>query len=130
MTLLLPRRKFLKGLMGLIAAPAVVRAEALMPIVVWKPSFGFINGGGGMGTFVTCDKSDLLGVDFTSLGLPQGHDWGGHSDRWYWPPEIFPLASLPRDKVRFRRLSQPEQAILARISGLAPADLASSSPWR
>ena len=32
-----PRRSFLKGLIGLIAAPAVVRAEALMPIKVWAP---------------------------------------------------------------------------------------------
>jgi hypothetical protein len=30
----LPRRNFLKGLVGLIAAPAVVKAEALMPIKV------------------------------------------------------------------------------------------------
>jgi hypothetical protein len=33
----LPRRAFLKGLVGLIAAPAVVKAENLMPIVVWRP---------------------------------------------------------------------------------------------
>ena len=32
-----PRRGFLKGLVGVIAAPAVVRAEALMPIKVWTP---------------------------------------------------------------------------------------------
>ena len=32
-----PRRGFLKGLAGVIAAPAVVRAEALMPIKVWMP---------------------------------------------------------------------------------------------
>jgi hypothetical protein len=33
----LPRRSFLTGLVGLIAAPAVIRAEALMPIKVWTP---------------------------------------------------------------------------------------------
>ena len=33
----LPRRAFLKSLVGLIAAPAVVKAENLMPIVVWRP---------------------------------------------------------------------------------------------
>jgi hypothetical protein len=33
----LPRRSFLTGLTGLIAAPAVVRASALMPIKVWTP---------------------------------------------------------------------------------------------
>ena len=30
--LILPRRKFLTGLMGLVAAPAVVRASSLMPV--------------------------------------------------------------------------------------------------
>jgi hypothetical protein len=35
--LVLPRRALLKGLVGLIAAPAVVKAENLMPIVVWRP---------------------------------------------------------------------------------------------
>jgi hypothetical protein len=35
----LPRRSCLKGLIGLIAAPAVVRAESRMPIVVWRPIF-------------------------------------------------------------------------------------------
>jgi hypothetical protein len=37
MTLILPRRRFLTGLASLIAAPAIVRAEALMPIKVWTP---------------------------------------------------------------------------------------------
>lgn len=36
--LILPRRSFLTGLVSLIAAPAVVRAESLMPICVWKPT--------------------------------------------------------------------------------------------
>jgi hypothetical protein len=40
--LLIPR-----SLVGLIAAPAVVRAESLMPIVMGKPTFGSISGGGG-----------------------------------------------------------------------------------
>jgi hypothetical protein len=35
--IILPRRRFLTGLASLIAAPAVVRAEALMPIKVWTP---------------------------------------------------------------------------------------------
>ena len=33
----LPRRRILMGLIGLIAAPAVVRAGSLMPIKVWTP---------------------------------------------------------------------------------------------
>jgi hypothetical protein len=115
----LPRRNFLKGLVSLIAAPAVVRAEALMPIVAWKPTFGYISHGGGMGSWVTCKKSDLLGVDLASLGLPPGHDWGGRSDTWYWRPDRVPLASLPRDKVRFPPWLQQELELSARRA--APA---------
>jgi hypothetical protein len=37
MTLILPRRKFLLGLTGSIAAAALVRAEALMPTKAWTP---------------------------------------------------------------------------------------------
>ena len=33
----LPRRRFLTGLASLITAPAIVRAESLMPIKVWTP---------------------------------------------------------------------------------------------
>jgi hypothetical protein len=33
MTLILPRRRFLQGLIGLVAAPAVIRAERLMKVV-------------------------------------------------------------------------------------------------
>lgn len=32
MSLILPRRRFLAGLVGLVAAPAVVRAASLMPV--------------------------------------------------------------------------------------------------
>jgi hypothetical protein len=35
--LILPRRRFLTGLVSLLAAPAVVRADSLMPIKVWRP---------------------------------------------------------------------------------------------
>ena len=129
----LPRRRFLTGLATLITAPAVVRAEALMPIVVWKPTFGYSAGGGGMGPWYTCDKSDLIGVDLDSLGLQLGHDWGGQSDRWYWRPGSFPLATLPLDKVRLPPQSLRARELSAHTFELAPnglASLASSSPLR
>lgn len=37
MTLILPRRRFLAGLVGLVAAPAVVKASSLMKIVSPRP---------------------------------------------------------------------------------------------
>ena len=102
MTLVLPRRTFLTGLVGLIAAPAVVRAEALMPICVWRPSFTHHHG--PWGDFLRCRKDDLIGVDLASLGLPRGRDLNSGSDEiWCWSYRSFPLASLPRDKVRIQR---------------------------
>lgn len=37
--LILPRRKFLTGLVCMIAAPAVVRAASLMPVKAFEPAF-------------------------------------------------------------------------------------------
>lgn len=33
--LILPRRRFLQGLVGLVAAPAIVRIAAMMPVKTW-----------------------------------------------------------------------------------------------
>jgi hypothetical protein len=35
--MIIPRRRFLAGLATLITAPAIVRADTLMPIKVWTP---------------------------------------------------------------------------------------------
>lgn len=43
MTLLLPRRQFLRVLTGLVAAPAVVKAESLMNIVAPKPEIFYVS---------------------------------------------------------------------------------------
>ena len=104
MTLILPRRSFLIGLAGLIAAPAVVRAEALMPIRVWRPSFHRARidapGPGPYRYLLVGEKSDLIGVDLASLGLPPPQ-FPGDESRYecYWRYEQFPLESLPQDKV-------------------------------
>ena len=42
--LLIPRRKFLTGLFGLVAAPAVVKAANIMPVKVIEPKW-FLNDG-------------------------------------------------------------------------------------
>jgi hypothetical protein len=99
MTLILPRRTFLTGLLGLIAAPAVVKAEALMPIVVWKPTFWRCGNSHGMPYLLACKTSDLIGVDLASLGLPPPPVVVS-SQTSYWGYRQFPLESLPRDKVR------------------------------
>jgi hypothetical protein len=45
--LIMPRRKFLTGLMGLVAAPAVVKAANIMPVKVITPQW-FANDGTGL----------------------------------------------------------------------------------
>ena len=42
--LLMPRRKFLTGLFGLIVAPAIVKAANIMPVKVIEPKW-FLNDG-------------------------------------------------------------------------------------
>ena len=42
--LLIPRRKFLTGLFGLVAAPAIVKAANIMPVKVIEPKW-FLNEG-------------------------------------------------------------------------------------
>jgi hypothetical protein len=114
--LILPRRAFLKGLLALVAAPAVVRAESLMPIVAWRPTFWYSHGGGM--NFLACSKADLDGVDLATLGLPPGWD-GGSKSNWMqlWGYGSHPLGSLPRDKVRVhdwqRQLRDIEAARIA-----------------
>ena len=45
--LIMPRRKFLTGLFGLVAAPAVVKAANIMPVKVITPQW-FANDGTGL----------------------------------------------------------------------------------
>jgi len=42
--LLMPRRKFLTGLFGLVAAPAVVKAANIMPVKVIEPKWYLAEG--------------------------------------------------------------------------------------
>ena len=90
------RRNFLMGIAGLIAAPAVVKADILMPILVWKPTFGVSHAAGL--TMLTCRARDLEGVDLATLGLTPPHPWSGVSA--LWPHSQHPLWSLPRNRIR------------------------------
>ena len=42
--LLMPRRKFLSGLFGLVAAPAIVKAANIMPVKVIQPKWYLADG--------------------------------------------------------------------------------------
>jgi hypothetical protein len=111
MTLVLPRRIFIKGLVGLVAAPVVIRTATLMPIVVWKPTFWVEKIHWAPGTlpheYLVCRRDDLLGVNLQSLGLWARSDRS--SDTWRWEHRHHPLSSLPQHRVRIAQ--QPVQSI-------------------
>jgi hypothetical protein len=69
--LILSRRGFLAGLSSLLAAPAVVRAEALMPIKVWRPPLIWRDG------LIACNGVELAAKDFPDLFTIFGHTQGG-----------------------------------------------------
>jgi hypothetical protein len=69
--LILSRRGFLAGLGSLLAAPAVVRAEALMPINVWRPPLIWRDG------LIACNGVELAVADFPDLFTIVGYIHGG-----------------------------------------------------
>ena len=69
--LILPRRAFLTGLASLLAAPAVVRAEALMPIKVWRPRLIWRDG------LIASNGVELAVADFPDLFTIFGYMHGG-----------------------------------------------------
>ena len=71
------RRNFL---VGLFAAQAIIKLDRLMPIRVWRPTF-YITRNIGMGPFLHCRESDLLGLD---LGLPKPGTFSGSPGQVFW----------------------------------------------
>jgi hypothetical protein len=77
--LILPRRGFLVGLASLLAAPAVVKAEVLMPVKVWPPTLqktwrpNFLRTRAfGQDLFVVCSVEKLIGCeDWAHVELPR-----------------------------------------------------------
>ena len=69
--LILSRRGFLAGLSSLLAAPAVVRAEALMPIKVWRPPLIWRDG------LIAHNGVELAIADFPDLFTIFGYMHGG-----------------------------------------------------
>jgi hypothetical protein len=69
--LILPRRDFLKGLIGLVAAPAIVKAESLMPIKVWATPIRWREG------FLVLNGAMVKADDFPALFAIFGHTFGG-----------------------------------------------------
>jgi hypothetical protein len=118
------RRNFLIGIASLIAAPAVVKADTLMPIVVWRPTFWHTRNV-GMGPFLSCRADELIGVDLRSLGLPKPGTFSGSPGQLFWSYWLHPLESLPQNRIRVA--PGPRNAALAapftnhRIGSLALA---------
>jgi hypothetical protein len=53
----------------------VVKAESLMPIAIWRPTFTHHHG--PWGDYLRYRKDDLVGVDLASRGLPPTRDLNG-----------------------------------------------------
>jgi hypothetical protein len=79
----LPRRNFLKGLAALIAAPAVVKAEILMPIKVWRPPLEWREG------FVVLNGAELKASEFPALFEVFGHHFGGQGATFRLPSTVW-----------------------------------------
>jgi Phage Tail Collar Domain len=92
--LILSRRGFLAGLSSLLAAPAVVRAEALMPIKVWRPPLIWRDG------LIAANGVELAIADFPDLFTIFGYMHGGGGPKfrlydytpsnsmWYIAPRV------------------------------------------
>jgi hypothetical protein len=65
LTIILPRRKLLLGLAGLVAAPAIVKISSLMPVKPLLPEIKCMVGRfswGGIPTTVTFAEDDPVGL--------------------------------------------------------------------
>jgi hypothetical protein len=116
------RRNFLVGIASLIAAPAVVKADTLMPIVVWRPTF-WQTRNVGMGPFLSCRADELIGVDLRSLGLPKPGTFPGSPGQLFWSYWLHPLESLPQNRIRFAP-GQRNAALAARSTNYRIGSLA------
>jgi Phage Tail Collar Domain len=77
--LILSRRGLLAGLSSLLAAPAVVRAEALMPIKVWRPPLRWRDG------YIVLNGAELTISEFPDLFDAFGHHFGGQGTTFRLP---------------------------------------------
>ena len=109
---------------GLIVAPAVVQAEALMPIIVWRPTF-WQPRNVGMGPVLSCRADELIGVDLRSLGLPKPSTFSGSPGQLFWPYGLHPLESLPQSRIRIASFRET-----LRLQLLSPIILLRVLPWR
>jgi hypothetical protein len=93
------RRNFLISAASLITAPAVVKAETLMPVLVWRPTF-WSTRNIGTGPFLSCRSDELIGVDLRSLGLPKPGTFSGSPGQLFWSYWLHPLEGLPQNRIR------------------------------
>jgi hypothetical protein len=87
--LILSRRGFLAGLSSLLAAPAVVRAEALMPIKVWRPPLRWRDG------YIILNGAELKISEFPDLFDAFGHHFGGQGTTFRLPASWSPPVTKP-----------------------------------
>jgi Phage Tail Collar Domain len=83
---ILPRRAFLKGLLSLFAAPAIVKVESLMPIKVWSTPIQWREG------FLVLNGAMVKTEDFPTLFDIFGHTFGGRGRTFRLPEGGSPVS--------------------------------------
>lgn len=110
---MIERRKFLTGLVGLIAAPAIVRAASLMPVSVIKPTIAFVEHYGTRSWFTTYDTGYILTAqtveEIGGGSLERGQklltDMMGSLNARARLSMVRPMAPQDRIAERYRRIS-------------------------
>jgi hypothetical protein len=82
--------------LGLIAAPAIARADMLMPVKLWRPSAIRLSNG-----LFLCDGGWLRTSDEPELFSLLGHTYGGSGDRFSLP-NMLPTIDPPTGVILVR----------------------------
>jgi hypothetical protein len=128
--LVLPRRAFLKGLIGLIAAPAIVRATSIMPVKPidervyildpwdmgepWKPLFWRTGGDHSIPPLIGCSRADVERINLADFGLPSPNGLLSSSEKCYWNARQFPLEAKTESMRTLSPCSASKPASLGR----------------
>ena len=113
--MIIPRRRFLTGLATLIAAPAVVKADALMPIKVWRPTGDPL---WGIPSFAVLSSEDPSGMERSRLAHRQSRGRSASLSIAQWPASSTSLCEASRSSSIDSGIGAA--ALVAAAQGLKP----------
>ncbi len=91
--MIISRRGVIGGLLGLVAAPAVVHAINLMPISVFKEPLRLASGEGCPAGWLRCDGGFIRRADYPELFAAIGNTYGGDGTSLFAVPRLTPEVS-------------------------------------